>query len=204
MTLRAVHAIRRTTRRAVLQDRVMDALRRQLMQPELVVEFIAEFNDEWRRLTVEAKGQAATQQRERAAVDRGIANLIEATADGRSSPAIMPKLAELETQKARPGELPRPAAAAPLYLHPNIAQVYAAKVRDLDAALANQDQPEALEAARSWVEKFRPPVIDDDSPRVELTAGGVGDPQPGAQSTGPDAVLSLFAGSVKAAPRAEP
>src|SRR6266581_1904448 len=86
---------RRTIRRAVLQDRVMDGLRCQLMQPDLVEEFIVAFNQEWRRLAGEAKARAAAHQRERVSLDRKIANLIEAISDGRSSPAIMAKLAEL-------------------------------------------------------------------------------------------------------------
>ena len=68
----------------------------------LVEEFIAAFNHEWRRLAGEAKARAAGHQRERVALDRKIANLIEAISDGRSSPAIIAKLAELEAHEGRP------------------------------------------------------------------------------------------------------
>jgi hypothetical protein len=170
---------RRTISRAVVQERVIDALRRQLMQPALVAEFIAEFNKEWRRLAVEVRAQAASHQRERAALDRRIANLVEAIADGRS-------------------------------LHPGIAQVYAANVGDLQVALANRDDAEALEAARSLIDKvvLHPPETDGDPPRVELVgdlvallgAAGVSLPSPGSQSTVTGEVLGLFVSSVKAAP----
>jgi site-specific DNA recombinase len=86
---------RRTIRRAVLG---MDMLRRQLMQPELVAEFVAEFRREWQRLLVESKARAGIDLRERAALDRKIANLPDAIFDGRTSPAVMARLAELEAQ----------------------------------------------------------------------------------------------------------
>jgi site-specific DNA recombinase len=100
---------RRTIRRAVLG---MDMLRRQLMQPELVAEFVAEFRREWQRLLVESKARAGIDLRERAALDRKIANLPDAISDGRTSPALMARLAELKAQKTRLGDLPPPTAAA--------------------------------------------------------------------------------------------
>jgi hypothetical protein len=201
---------RRTISRAVVQERVIDALRRQLMQPALVAEFIAEFNKEWRRLAVEVKAQTASHQRERAALDRRIANLVEAIADGRSSPAILAKLREEEAKKARLGESPPLGSTATPALHPGIAQVYAANVGDLQVALANRDDAEALEAARSLIDKvvLHPPETDGDPPRVELVgdlaallgAAGVSLPSPGSRSTVTDEVLGLFVSSVKAAP----
>ena len=200
---------RRTIRRAVLQDRVMDALRRQLMQPGLVEEFIAAFNHEWRRLAGEAKARAAGHQRERVALDRKIANLIEAISDGRSSPAIIAKLAELEATKAGLGNLPSPAAAPAPALHPSISQVYAAKVRNLEAGLANRADVEVLEAARSLIDKviLHPSEIDGDPPCVELVgdlmallrAAGVKEPPSGSLTAD---VLGVFVSSVKAAPGA--
>ncbi len=111
----------------------MDALSRQLMQPDLLAEFITAFNQEWRRLAGEVRSQAVAQQREKAALDRKIANLVEAVSDGRSSPSIMAKLADLEAQKTRLGDVPTPSSEPAPALHPGISQVYAAKVRNLAA-----------------------------------------------------------------------
>ena len=205
---------RRTVRRTVLQARVMDVLSRQLMQPDLLAEFITAFNQEWRRLAGEVRSQAVAQQREKAALDRKIANLVEAVSDGRSSPSIMAKLADLEAQKTRLGDVPTPPTEPAPALHPGISQVYAAKVRNLAHALEKGENPEALEAARSLIDKviLHPPETDDDPPGVELIgeltallkAGGVGDNQMGSQSAVPDPVLGLFVSSVKAGSRAEP
>ena len=81
----------------------------------------------------------------------------------------MAKLADLEAQKTRLGDVPPPTAAATC-LHPGIAQVYAAKVRNLAPALEKGENPEALEAARSLIDKviLHPPETDDDPPGVEL------------------------------------
>ena len=181
---------RRTVRRTVLQARVMDVLSRQLMQPDLLAEFITAFNQEWRRLAGEVRSQAVAQQREKAALDRKIANLVEAVSDGRSSPSIMAKLADLEAQKTRLGDVPTPPTEPAPALHPGISQVYAAKVRNLAHALEKGENPEALEAARSLIDKviLHPPETDDDPPGVELIgeltallkAGGVGDNQVGS------------------------
>ena len=101
------------------------------------------------------------------------------------------------------GQQPRPMPA-------DMAQVYAAKVRDLRSALANNDHPEALEAARALIDKVivHPPVVDGDLPSVELvgelmailSTAGVSASQLGVQSATSDSVLSVFVSSVKEAP----
>ena len=118
------------------------------MQPAFVAEFVGEFHREWRRLASKARAQAVGHLRERATLDRRIANLVEAISDGRFSPAIMTKLSELEAQRTGLGDLPALLPAATPALHAGIADLYAAKVRHLAAELANNDNP------RPW----RPPA----------------------------------------------
>ncbi len=204
----------RRVRRAILEAKVLEALGRQLMEPSLVEEFIAAFNAEWRQLAAECKAAEGVKLRERATIDRKIANLIEVISDGRSSPAILAKLEALEAQK---GKFETDSAfSAPISpaLHLGIAQVYAAKVSNLKAALANGRDPEALEAARALIDKviLHPPEIDGDPPGIELVgelmgmlqAAGVGRIQTDAGSAAPDPVLALFVSSVKQGPGAEP
>jgi hypothetical protein len=192
----------------------MDALGRQLMEPGLVAEFIAAFNAEWRRLAGEVKAEAMGRQRERVGIDRKIANLIEAISDGRSSSAILSKLAELEEQKAKFANQSSFSAPMAPALHPGIANVYAAKVGNLKAALANGNNPEALEAARSLIDKviIHPPETDGEPPGIELIgeliallqAAGMGRPQSFDTLAEPDPVLALFVSSVKEDLGAEP
>ena len=205
---------RRTIRRPALEARVLDSLGRQLMDPGRVAEFVATFHAEWNRLAAEARAQVNVEQRERAALDRKIANLVDAISEGRSSQALRAKLTELEGQRAKLGEAPEPALSPAPLLQPSIASTYAAKVADLRSALAVGANPEAMEAARALIERVvvHPPEIDDDPPRIELigelmallTTAGLGANDNRAGASRPDPVLELFVSSVKAAPGAKP
>jgi site-specific DNA recombinase len=200
-----------TIRRRVLERHVLELLSRQLMQPDLLAEFMAAYHEEYHRLANEMKAQASTRQRERAALDRKISNLVDAIGDGRSSPAILAKLSELEAQRARTGNDSASAVPQAPALCPSSAQPYAAKIQELREALLRGDEPEALEAARRLIDKVTiyPPTDDDDPPRIEL----VGDlmallQAAGVASGGPevegDPVLASFVSSVKEGPGAEP
>jgi site-specific DNA recombinase len=205
---------RRTVRRERLEAEVLDLLGRQLMQPALVAEFVTAFNEELGRLAGEQKGLAAAQHRERAALDRKIANLVDAISDGRASQAILTKLAELEGQRT---QLAHQVAAGdrPTHaLHPGIAESYATRVAALKAALARGDDPEALESARALIDKviIHPPTGDGEPPVTELigdllalfrTAGAT-DGQATDYAASSDSLLALFVSSVKMGPGAEP
>jgi site-specific DNA recombinase len=140
------------------------------MQPALVEAFVEAFNEEWQRLAGEMKAQAAGRQRERAVLDRKIGNLIDAISDGRSSPAILTKLTDLEGQRAQLGEQVEVAAPFVPALHPGIAHTYAAKVEELREALMKGQDPEALEAARALIDKviIHPANEGSKLPGIEL------------------------------------
>jgi hypothetical protein len=182
------------------------------MAPDLVADFIAGLNSEWRRLAAEAKVAEGIRLRERTAIERKIANLVGAISDGRSSAAILAKLEILEAQRRTFERDPAPMASSRPALHPGIAQLYAAKVCTLNAALARGRDCEMLETARALIDKvfIHPPENDDDPPGVELVgdlmamlqAAGVGRPQAKNSAAVPDPVLALFVSSVKEDPRA--
>ena len=99
-------------------------------------------------------GCNAGRGRELEAVNRKLAGLIDAIADGLRGEGLQHKLDTLESRKrtleremvATPS--PRPA------LHPTLAQIYRAKVADLQAALHDPaDGHAALEAARGLIER---------------------------------------------------
>ncbi len=205
---------RRTVRLRLLEGHVLSLLQRQLMQPELVAEFIKAFNAELHRLTSELRVQAASTQRERSALERKIANLVDAISDGRTSPAILAKLSELESQRAKLVDVPTLPPVPSAALHTGIADIYRANVANLAALLSAGDHPEALEAARTLIEKviIHPPDTGDDPPGVELVgelmsllkAAGIGQAGVGDDLLSQDPVLGLFVSSIKAGPGAEP
>jgi hypothetical protein len=205
---------RRTVRRQILEAHVLDLLERQLMQPALVAEFVAAFNEELARQVAERKSEATNRQRDRAALDRRIANLVDAIGDGRVSPAILAKLAELEAKRDQLVALAADSPISAPALHPGIATSYAVHVADLKAALARGDDSEALENARALIDKVvvHPPKGDGEPPGVQLVgelvallkaAGVANGPNP-AKKAADESVLALFVSSVKAGPGAEP
>jgi hypothetical protein len=197
----------RRVRRSRLETQVVAALGSQLMKPALVQEFIVAFNAEWARLGAEMTAQADAERRAVAALSRKIDHLVDAISDGDRSPSLRAKLAEPEAHRGRIAAAMAVPATRPPALHPGIAEIYRAKVADLQRAIASEDDHAALEAARALIEKviISPPEHDDDPARIELIgdlaellhAAGLGTTtHPGAaQSSG---VLSVFASSVKA------
>ena len=144
---------RDTVRRTPLEQRVCEALGRQLMQPELMADFVAEFTAEWNRMAAEAGAAAEGHRRELRGIERQIANLVDAIADGLASAGLRAKLDGLEARKA---ELARLTAATPHSvpaLHPNLAEVYRKRVATLHDALNAGDAPTPWEAARALVDR---------------------------------------------------
>jgi len=74
--------------RIALQAHVMQLLHRDLMHPEVLEAFLESMRTEYQHVANELRMNAAAGQRERAALDRKIANLVDAISDGRSSPAF--------------------------------------------------------------------------------------------------------------------
>lgn len=195
-TARNGGACRNTTRvrRALLEDRVLRALGTQLMRPDLVAEFCATFIEEWNRLAAEASAGAEARQRELHAIERKIANLVEAIADGLKAPGLQQKLADLEARRRDvQAALDAGPPVAPPALHPNLAKVYAEKVATLRQALEAEDGTEALEAARALIDTVvvSPPDDPGNPPGIELTGNLIAMLQAGGADIVPrDATLT--------------
>jgi site-specific DNA recombinase len=137
----------------VLEDLILDALKERLMAPELVKEFIAEYHAEINRQLHAAELEAGLGRRELDQVNRKLAGLVEAIADGLRPPGLQGRLDELEQRKAMLMAKVAGAPAPAPRLHPNLAELYRQKVADLRAALADPaTRTEALEILRSLVE----------------------------------------------------
>ena len=202
-----------TVRRGPLQERVLDALARQLMHPELVAAFVEAFNEACRAIAAETTTHADTSRSGRAAIERKIANLVDAIADGRANPSLLKRIQDLEAEL---GRIPTDDAATPSatpQLGPDIAATYRRKIEDMRAALARGTDPEALELACKLIDKIivSPPKHEGDPPETELvgdlmqmltTAARPNDPR--SSSSVDETVLAVFLSSVKGVPRAEP
>ncbi|MCA7120284.1 MAG: recombinase family protein [Acidibrevibacterium sp.] len=200
-----------TVRRDALEDLILGALREQLMAPELVAEFVAEFAAEWNRLQAAAGAEAANLRKELAAVERKLAGLIDAIAEGFRAPGLQQQLDDLEARKAGLARQLAQATPAVPRLHPNLGEIYRAKVAALAEALTGPDGQEALEMVRGLVARVEvlPPAAAGEAPEIVLTGEiaamvglglGQAPTRPGAGAT-PGAVAGagsdLFTSSVK-------
>lgn len=140
------------------------------MQPDLVAEFVSEFTREWNRLRADAGLAREGQRQALHAVERQIANLVDAIANGLRAAGLQAKLDALEARRTElAASLAGEPAIAPA-LHPNLGQVYRSRVATLQDALARKDAPEALEAARALIDRvvIRPTAGPDEPPGIDL------------------------------------
>jgi site-specific DNA recombinase len=151
---------------------VLEALGTQLMHPEAVAEFVAEFTAEWNRLRAEATAGLAGRRSELDRVRAQLDRLVDALAEGAPVSSVRGRMEALEARRtvleaeiAAAGsgpELPR--------LHGNLAEVYRAKVSRLREALGAEGGPEIVEAIRELIERVEVhlPAEGAREPRLEL------------------------------------
>ena len=87
---------RLTIRRDRLENTVLDGLRERLMDPAIYEAFATAFVAEWNRLAGSRATDRAALEAERLRVDRQIARLVDAIADGTPARLVGDKLAALE------------------------------------------------------------------------------------------------------------
>jgi hypothetical protein len=153
---------RRAIRRAVLENIILDALRSRLMQPDLVAEFAEAWQQEVNRRRAGADVARERTARELAQVERKLAGLIDAIANGLRAPSRQQALDGLERRRAKLAQR-LPTAPTPLpRLHPNLAEVYRRKVTELGAVLRHPEGGgEALSILRGLVDRVTLTPADD-------------------------------------------
>ncbi len=152
---------RLTIRRDVLEESVLVGLKKRLMHPDLVKEFIAEFHRELNRLGATRDGERQEAERGLDKAEREIREVIDAIKSGIRSPTLS---AELEALEQRKSALEKDLAAEPpppVRLHPNLAEVYRQKIQNLRDAL-NQDDSrvDAAGLLRSLIDEIRLVPVD--------------------------------------------
>ncbi|WP_186421360.1 recombinase family protein, partial [Bosea sp. CS1GBMeth4] len=144
----------RTIDRRELEERILSALREQLLTPELVAEFARAYQEECNRSAAEAERRQTDATAAFAAIQRKINGIMAAIEDGLYQPSMKQRLAELEREKCLLGaELSDPAERPAVLVHPNLAQAYRRRVAELESLLEDPDlRDEAIEAIRSMIE----------------------------------------------------
>ena len=148
----AVCANRRTVKLAQLEDNVLTMLRERMMAPEVYAAFVRGFTAEW---NAEQKGRAVAQEGQRdelRRLARKIANFVDTIGEGNGSAALLSALKDAEARKsALEAELAVAEAPAPRLL-PNLAELYRAKVADLQEALGGESAAAARDRLRALID----------------------------------------------------
>lgn len=146
---------RRTIKRAFLENKLLDALRTELMNPEVYRTFVRSFTDEWNRAQASLTTNQESQRAERSRVKANIKRLIDAILSGAPAGAINERLAELEGRRALlETELAQAEAPAPR-LMPNLADVCHDKVADLLTLLSQPASGGVHDAIRALIDEIR-------------------------------------------------
>jgi site-specific DNA recombinase len=130
-----------------VEDRVLSALRRHLLGPDVVAAAVEAYREERRKLSEQRGKQRAELEREAATIARRIANLLEMVETGLADPKASAKRFNELVDQQREIERALAEAQSPdtIELHPQAAARYRAKVADIHAAIRSGD-PAAFEA----------------------------------------------------------
>ena len=157
----------RSIKRATLEDAALGLLRDRLMQPDAVAEFVTALT---RAANAQRRDEGIKHEQTRKAlkdVERKLAGLYDAIADGLRTPGLLQKLQALEEEKAelkRKLEAPTPSAVR---FHPKLAELYRSKVTELSEALKDETiRVPALDLLRSLIDRV---VVHHDAGRKGVT-----------------------------------
>jgi len=145
---------RKTVRRSDVEERVLKGLKNSLMHPDMIREFIAEFQRELQEQRLASLSARSGAEQELAKVIKEIDNIITAITQGMFHPSMKARMDTLEADKARLAaqlaDLPEP---EPITLHPGLADTYARTIADLVIALnADDTREEAADILRGLIE----------------------------------------------------
>jgi site-specific DNA recombinase len=198
--------------RLALEGRVASVLAQELMDPELAEAFADAFARTWQAFAAEAAGDVEQHRRELQHVERKIANLVDALAEGLRTPDIRLRLAELERRREEVlAAVNVPQAAMPV-IPPELGRLYRVRMATLQRDLEGPENTEAREAARALIDKvIITPAPNGGEPRVELVGNlaamiGLGGAPAAARDTSilAQQVLAMFQSSTKEEPGALP
>ena len=157
-----------TIRRDELEARVLNALQEKLLRQDLFEEFCDEFTREMNRLRLNHRATLTAAEREIERIEVRRKKLVQSIMDGVPASEVRD---ELTANAARREELKARLAAAdapPPLLHPEMAELYRAKVSTLAQALERQEtRVEATEALRGLVDAIILTPADGEL-RIEL------------------------------------
>lgn len=147
---------RLTIKRESLEDAVLAGLKDRLLSPDLIAEFVEEYQREYNRLMQADLNDKRRKERELLRVTQQIDQIITAITDGMYHPSLKTKMTTLEEQKSHLESELADLTEEPLRLHPGLSKLYRKKVADLTASLnVEGSRTEAAEIIRSLLSEIR-------------------------------------------------
>ena len=148
---------RLTIKREDFETRVLSGLRDPLLHPDLIAEYVRAYQAEFNQLAGSIRAYRQANERELAKVTRQIDQMVNAIAEGMFHPSMKDKMTALESFKAAlTAKLLDASTAAPVLLHPGLADRYQAQVANLTAALGDSGtKAEATSIIRSLLTEIR-------------------------------------------------
>ncbi len=147
---------RLTIRRDVLEESVLVGLKKRLMHPDLVKEFIAEYHREFNRLGATQDDARRQAKRELESVGREIREIVDAIKSGIRGPTMAAELTALEQRKEVLERELESDPPPPVRVHPNLTEVYRERVENLRQALNGNDiRSDAATVLRGLIDEIR-------------------------------------------------
>lgn len=154
----------RTIELARVEERVLDAVKAELLRPEAVAEFMTTYRAAWEEDAGDLRRARSRLERAIADTDARIARIVAAIAEGTNGKAMRGHLAVLEEKAAElAAERARSADPSVIALHPHLPDLYRRQVDNLAACLNDpQQRAEATALLAQIVERIdlHPSEID--------------------------------------------
>ncbi len=145
----------RSIARKFVEDRVLQSLRQNLDDPEMIAAFLKAYHEERALLASTRRRDSSKLRRGIAELTRGIEQIVDRVIAGTVTPAIEARLPAMEAERQKlQNELDAlEQSSEPVTLHPSVANRYARMVEDLHHHLMDERAPpdELLEQVRALV-----------------------------------------------------
>jgi site-specific DNA recombinase len=146
---------KRTVSLEAIEATVLHGIERHLSAPELLAEYVQEFHRALAELRDTAHDRRAELSKRLNEIEKAINAIVDVIAEGQSSRALTERLADLERDRDLVEAAICEAVSPPIALHPDAAESYRERVKDLKAALNAADEENrtmAYEAIRELLE----------------------------------------------------
>ena len=139
----------RTISARIVEQCTLGAIERDLLDDRVIAEVVREYAHERKRLKASRVEADRRRSRRLGEVERAVKNLVTLVEEGADPQSVLPRLKELEAERAHLQDEGKGARSDVIELHPGIADRYRTTVRDLRAALAERSPERKLEVVAS-------------------------------------------------------